>query len=222
MNRNIEQIMELFLHDPFWEIGKVKTPDKTQLQQFAASYHLPEDYVRLLSITDGFVLCGAGDYCIDDIACVLAWREPRKDAGLLEQALQIGYFMDYDLLINMKESQTDSYLYAGISCSLTDFVRIGTITDFFNGLIASKGDIPFWEEQGQELFDFLEDHLSANPGILEVPARGRTVISRCPYEPSEEEIRINGRNKAVIVMYSNGTEEKLFLLDEAENGVGRD
>lgn len=220
MDRNIQQIMELFLHDPFWAIGKVKTPDKARLQQFAASYRLPEDYIKLLSITDGFVLFGAGDYRIDDIGFVLEWHEPRTDAGFVEQVLEIGYFMDYALLINQNESQTSSYLYAGDACSLTEFIRIGTITDFFNGLIASKGEIPFWNTEGQELFDFSEDHLSVNPGILEVPARGRTVISRRPYYPTEEEIRVNGSTKAVIVTYSNGIEEKFFLRNE--DGFGAD
>ncbi len=222
MKRNIRQIMELFLHDPFWEIGKVRTPDKAQLQQFTEQYHLPEDYVELLSITDGFVLFHAGDYCINDIEYILEWREPMIDAGLLEQVLEIGYFMEYTLLINLNESQTSSYLYAGDHDSMKDFIRIGTITDFLNGLIESKGEIPFWEERGQELFDFSEENLAVNPGILEVPARGRTIVSRRPYQLTEEEIRVNGNRKAVIVTYSNGTEEKIVLWDEEKNGVGRD
>ena len=230
MNRNIEQIMELFRSDPFWELDELKTPDKAQLEKFTALYNLPEDYVKLLSITDGFVLFHAGDYAIHDMAFVSECRQLNIDTGLLEQVLEIGYFTDYTLLINRKESQTSTYLYAGNSCSMKEYVRIGTITDFLNGLIASKGEIPCWkdcETEGLqnwdgELFDFSQDNLYLNQGILEVPARGYTIVSRQPYEPTEEEIRVNGNGKAVLLTYSNGIQEKWFLRDEETSNVDMD
>lgn len=217
MARNIEEIMELFQSDPEWGLAKLAPPDKASLLELQKTYPLPEDYLKLQSITDGFVLFHAGDYRIDDLKFVL--QDYKKgdppNMGLIDSVLTVGYIMDYYLVINQRESHTDSYLYAGDCCSAEDYVRVGTITDFLNALIESKGEMPFWQIKGRELFDFSTDNLSLNPGVLEVPARGRTIVSTRPYDPSPEEIRVSGLNRAVTVTYSNGT-EKTFFLREGE------
>ena len=213
--RNIDEIMDLFLHDPFWEIGLVKTPDQAKLHHFAQSYCLPEDYLKLLSISDGFVLFHGGDFRINDIGWTLECKNnPEYQAGFVDDVLEVGCFLEQNLLLNQRESHTSSYLYAGDCCSFTDYVRIGTITDFLNGFIEAKGEVPFWETRDRELFDFSADNLHMNPGILEAPARGRTVVSIRPYYPSEEEIRVNGLKHAVIIEYSNGMKETIFLHED--------
>lgn len=214
MALNIEQILDLLLKDPFWEVPRLNPPEPAVLESFIHTYRLPEDYVRLLAATDGLTLFQAGDYRIDRMEEITQWKKnPWYSSDYLEDILVVGYFMDYYLVINQRESATSSYLYAGIACSLRDYVRVGTITDFLNGLIKSKGEIPFWETEDQELFDFSADSLPQNPGILDVPARGRTIVSKRPYIPSEEEVRVSESRNAVIVAYSNGTEETFFLPD---------
>ena len=65
---NIDEIMQLFQREPFWGLDKVKRPEPALLERFVSQYDLPEDYIRLLSISDGFVLFHAGDYRISDIS----------------------------------------------------------------------------------------------------------------------------------------------------------
>ena len=212
MARNIEQIMELFQSGPEWGMSKLSPPDKASLLELQKTYPLPEDYVKIQSVTDGFVLFQAGDYRMNDLKFILKTRSwVPYNLGLMDSVVTVGYFMGYDIVINQRESRTASYLYAGDSGS--DFIRIGTITDFFNGLIESKGELPFWESKGQELFDFSADNLPQNPGVLEVPARGRRIVSTRPYYPSPEEIHRNGLDRVVTVEYSNGTETIFFLRD---------
>lgn len=150
-------MIDELMHNSFWGIDKIKTPDPVLFNNFKTAYRLPEDYTQLLSVTDGFVLFQAGDYEIYDIDWVLQYKnEPKYSSGLQKDILCIGYFMEYELMINQKESHTGSYLYAGFASSPDDYVRIGTITDFLNGLIHSKGEIPFWEIEGQEKYRFFD------------------------------------------------------------------
>lgn len=160
MARTIKEIMELFLTDPQWGIGKVRKSEPRGYQDFLSRYTLPKDYQELLSITDGFVLYHAGDYHIYDMAWASAVKsnpayanEDQKD-----EVLEIGYFMDYYLYIDQKKSASSQYLYAGDSCS-TKTVCVGTITDFLNGLIegterygADFLPFPFWETEGKPIY----------------------------------------------------------------------
>lgn len=74
MARNIEQIMELFQSGPEWGMSKLSPPDKASLLELQKTYPLPEDYVKIQSVTDGFVLFQAGDYRMNDLKFILKTR----------------------------------------------------------------------------------------------------------------------------------------------------
>lgn len=163
-SKNIGEIVDTFLQDPAWGIDNVKQPEKKTLDSFKNTHDLPEDCIELLSKTDGFVLFHAGDYRMSDISWIMECRNDQTyGMRFQKEILEVGYFMEYNLVINLSQSHTQQYLYAGFACENDDFVCIGTITDFFNGFIAHAetdkyGDltvnIPFWETENREKFDF--------------------------------------------------------------------
>lgn len=163
MAKTIKEIMDLFLNDPQWEIGKVKKPDPREYADFISRYTLPEDYKELLSITDGFVLYHAGDYRVDEIAWILQVKNNPVYGGTdwKDEILLIAHFMDHYLYIDQSKSDSSRYLYAGDCCS-PETVCVGTITDFFNGLIdvtAQYGEnvsFPFWETEGKPIFNIMK------------------------------------------------------------------
>lgn len=152
---HINEIINEFLQNPFWNIGKVQAVDEKKYHQFITDFHLPADYMEMMSMTDGFVLFQAGDYRISDIHWVLECKYNKKyDCGFRDEILDIGYFLGYRLLLNQKESDS-SYLYAGDACLADEYVCVGTITDFFNGWIETKGEeLPFWPVEGQTKYNF--------------------------------------------------------------------
>lgn len=155
---NIKQIIDEFLENPFWEILNLKTPDQNLLNDFISNYKLPEDYIEFLSLTNGLIFFNAGDFAFNDIDWILEKKYNKKyNSGFKEEILIVGYFMGYELLIDQKESRTQNYLYAGDACTPDNYVKIGTITDFLNGFIQSKGEIPFWEINGKQKFNIMQD-----------------------------------------------------------------
>ncbi len=153
---NIDEIMQLFQREPFWGLDKVKRPEPALLERFVSQYDLPEDYIRLLSISDGFVLFHAGDYRISDISwTVECYTNPVYGGGtFVDSILEVGMFMENSLLLDQSRSHTANYLFIGDADSTDHYLCVGTITDFLNQLIEEKGEIPFWEAGQTELFSF--------------------------------------------------------------------
>lgn len=156
MNWTIEQIMHEFQHNPIWGMDNQKTPDSEKLEVFKHTYRLPPDYVKMLSFSDGFVLLHGGDYLISAIDWVLECKHNKQyNAGYRDEILRVGCFLESDLIINQKEAGTDSYLYAGYANGIGDYVRVGTMTDFLNGFLEAKGNVPFWEMKNAKKYNFL-------------------------------------------------------------------
>lgn len=153
--KNIHEIMSLLENDSFWELCNTHSADPELLRKFTDKYDLPEDYLDLLNITDGFKLFHAGDYTMNDMAWTLEVAEKYHD-GWCENVLEIGYFMDNVLLIDLNKTHTDQYLFVGPSCVTDGFVCVGTVTDFLNGLIENHGDVPHWMACGTGPYDFGE------------------------------------------------------------------
>ena len=75
--KNIHEIMSLLENDSFWELCNTHSADPELLRKFTDKYDLPEDYLDLLNITDGFKLFHAGDYTMRNIMTAGArtsWR----------------------------------------------------------------------------------------------------------------------------------------------------
>lgn len=154
MKKTIKEIMIEFKQNMFWGLDKVQVPDKSKVNDFISMYAIPDDIKNLLSITDGFVLFNAGDYMIYDIDRILDFRD-KYGTDYINEALDIGYFMGYELLINQNESHTQNYLYVGDACSLDQYVCVGSLTDFLNGFIDVRGEyFPFWEVDEKKYVSF--------------------------------------------------------------------
>ena len=146
---DIKQLLEFFTINPFWGIDSIKECNPNSYQDFTTIYHLPNDYIQLLTITDGFVLFHSGDFIIYDIAQVLKYNtDPLYSNNFKDSILHIGFFLERNIVIDQRKADTDYYLFAGDCCSTDEFVCLGTITDFLNGLARTLGKIPFWDEGG--------------------------------------------------------------------------
>lgn len=154
MNLSIEQIIGELSTNPFWQIRAVATPDKGKLTAFFQAHPFPKDFQTLLSYSDGFVLFQAGDYRISNLDWILSCKyDPKYKSNFRSMFWEIGYFMGYNLIIDETKSNTDQYLYVGDADVLDNYVKLGTITYFFNGFIKSKGEVPFWKTEGVEKYN---------------------------------------------------------------------
>lgn len=154
MNLTIEQIIKELSTNPFWEISSVTPPDERKLAAFFQAHPFSKDLQTLLSYSNGFVLFQAGDYQISSLEWILSCKyDPKYKSDLRDEFWKIGYFMGYNLVIDETKSNTNQYLYVGDAYVLDDYIKAGTVTDFFNGFIASKGEIPFWKTEGVKKYN---------------------------------------------------------------------
>lgn len=154
MNLTIEGIIKELFENPFWQVDLTKPPDTGKLSEFFQKHSFPNDFQTLLYHSDGFVLFQAGDYRISDLDWILTCKyNPKYKTDLRNEFWDIGYFMGYSLVIDETKSNTNRYLYVGDSCFLDEYILFGTITDFFNGLIESRGEIPFWKTEGVKKYN---------------------------------------------------------------------
>lgn len=156
---NIRELINLFRTDPFWQFSSHDIFDPSQVhrrQQYQAAYGpLPEDYLEIFSICDGFAL-RRGDHRIEEMDMV-AYMRNYPGNSLLPNMLEIGMSQDSVLMIDRDRSHTPSYLFIGPSCTLEGFDSIGTITDFFNAVVENHGNVPEWMATGMGPFSFRED-----------------------------------------------------------------
>lgn len=140
----------------FLGVQKTKTSDDDVVRAFADNFALPRDYKDLLKFTDGFVLFHAGDYAVYDISFVIELKKGGiYKPDFKDEMLTIGYFMGYNLLLNQSEIHTKNYLYAGDACSYNQYVSVGSLTDFLNGFIDTRGEyFPFWEVDDTKYISF--------------------------------------------------------------------
>lgn len=144
---DIKQVLELLIGNDFWGVDKLKPCNLDLYHKFTTAHHLPKDYKQLLSVTDGFVLFHAGDFIIYDMDWIFKCEKKTKYSNdYIKPILNIGYFMERNLVIDQRKANTKNYLFAGNCHSTDEFVCLGTITDFFNGFIQNKGEVPFWDE----------------------------------------------------------------------------
>lgn len=157
----IKEIIQTFSSDPFWEFKTVDPMEDGLYKQFQKKLSPPEDFMDMLSLTNGFILF-MGDYHFNSLSQILEYNAP--PSGFRPGIMYIGTFHDLALVIDLKKSRTQEYLYVGPTCSTWPFACTGTITDFLNDvLLARDGSIPRWctPWEGE---DFAEDWPPATPG----------------------------------------------------------
>ena len=159
MKRNMKEVMNEFIENPFWGLSSTITPDHDTVRAFTDNYVLPHDYKELLTITDGFVLFHAGDYSVYDICFIVELKKGGiGKPDFKDEMLTIGYFMGYYLLLNQNESHTENYLYAGDAYYYDQYVCVGSLTSFLNGFIDTKGEyFPFWEVDEKNYVSFSKE-----------------------------------------------------------------
>lgn len=137
----INEIIQTFSSDPFWEFKPVAPMDAELYEQFKSKVSPPEDLMAMLSLTNGFSLF-TGDYYFFGIPQLMEFNFPEN--GFRPGILYIGTFQDLALVIDLEKSRTQEYLYVGPTCSTWPFACTGTITDFLNDVVTYRGDIPRW------------------------------------------------------------------------------
>ena len=80
--------------------------------------HIPADYIEFLKRCNGLTLYHSGDYCLFDAQEILSFHFS-NDNLLCRSAWKIGYWMGYDIVINVDDIEKE-YLYAGDCCSTDD------------------------------------------------------------------------------------------------------
>ena len=72
--------------------------------------HIPADYIEFLKRCNGLTLYHSGDYCLFDAQEILSFHFS-NDNLLCRSAWKIGYWMGYDIVINVDDIEKE-YLYA--------------------------------------------------------------------------------------------------------------
>ena len=103
--------------------------------------HIPADYIEFLKRCNGLTLYHSGDYCLFDAQEILSFHFS-NDNLLCRSAWKIGYWMGYDIVINVDDIEKE-YLYAGDCCSTDEFVCVGNILNFIEEIVKNGGD-PYW------------------------------------------------------------------------------
>lgn len=75
-----------------------------------------------------------------------------NDNLLCRSAWKIGYWMGYDIVINVDDIEKE-YLYAGDCCSTDEFVCVGNILNFIEEIVKNGGD-PYWTINENQYRDF--------------------------------------------------------------------
>ena len=113
--------------------------------------HIPADYIEFLKRCNGLTLYHSGDYCLFDAQEILSFHFS-NDNLLCRSAWKIGYWMGYDIVINVDDIEKE-YLYAGDCCSTDEFVCVGNILNFIEEIVKNGGD-PYWTINENQYRDF--------------------------------------------------------------------
>lgn len=113
--------------------------------------HIPADYIEFLKQCNGLTLYHSGDYCLFDAQEILSFHFS-NDNLLCRSAWKIGYWMGYDIVINVDDIEKE-YLYAGDCCSTDEFVCVGNILNFIEEIVKNGGD-PYWTINENQYRDF--------------------------------------------------------------------
>lgn len=100
--------------------------------------HIPADYIEFLKRCNGLTLYHSGDYCLFDAQEILSFHFSNDDL-LCRSAWKIGYWMGYDIVINVDDIEKE-YLYAGDCCSTDEFICVGNILNFIEEIVKNGGD----------------------------------------------------------------------------------
>lgn len=113
--------------------------------------HIPVDYIEFLKRCNGLTLYHSGDYCLFDVQEILSFHFS-NDNLLCQSAWKIGYWMGYDIVINVDDIEKE-YLYAVDCCSTDEFVCVGNILNFIEEIVKNGGD-PYWTINENQYRDF--------------------------------------------------------------------
>ena len=117
--------------------------------------HIPADYIEFLKRCNGLTLYHSGDYCLFDAQEILSFHFSNDDL-LCRSAWKIGYWMGYDIVINVDDIEKE-YLYAGDCCSTDEFVCVGNILNFIEEIVKNGGD-PYWTIDENQYRDFSKNN----------------------------------------------------------------
>ena len=98
--------------------------------------HIPADYIEFLKQCNGLTLYHSGDYCLFDAQEILSFHFS-NDNLLCRSAWKIGYWMGYDIVINVDDIEKE-YLYAGDCCSTDEFICVGNILNFIEEIVKTS------------------------------------------------------------------------------------
>lgn len=114
--------------------------------------HLPQQYIQLLTYSNGIVFFDSGDYAIYSFEEAV---ENQKALEYPEDILPIGYFLGDTLVMNCKEFQNNNYLYAGSSILKDEFISLGMNMNQFIEKMLLCNCACFWQEiECDKYYDF--------------------------------------------------------------------
>ena len=113
--------------------------------------HIPADYIEFLKQCNGLTLYHSGDYCLFDAQEILSFHFS-NDNLLCRSAWKIGYWMGYDIVINVDDIEKE-YLYAGDRCTTDESIRVANILNFIDKIVKHGGD-PYWTINENQYRDF--------------------------------------------------------------------
>lgn len=125
--------------------------DYQKLQFNQEQIDIPADYIEFLKQCNGLTLYHSGDYCLFDAQEILSFHFS-NDNLLCRSAWKIGYWMGYDIVINVDDIEKE-YLYAGDCCSTDEFICVGNILNFIEEIVKNGGD-PYWTINENQYRDF--------------------------------------------------------------------
>lgn len=117
--------------------------------------HIPADYIEFLKRCNGLTLYHSGDYCLFDAQEILSFHFS-NDNLLCQSAWKIGYWMGYDIVINVDDIEKE-YLYVGDCCSTDEFICVGNILNFIEEIVKNGGD-PYWTINENQYRDFSKNN----------------------------------------------------------------
>lgn len=139
--------------------------------------HIPADYIEFLKRCNGLTLYHSGDYCLFDAQEILSFHFS-NDNLLCQSAWKIGYWMGYDIVINVDDIEKE-YLYAGDCCSTDEFVCVGNMLNFIEEIVKNGGD-PYWTINENQYRDFSKKKFqSQTPSPVDPLPDGRWYCPDC-------------------------------------------
>lgn len=83
--------------------------------------HIPADYIEFLKRCNGLTLYHSGDYCLFDAQEILSFHFS-NDNLLCRSAWKIGYWMGYDIVINVDDIEKSIFMRGTVAQQMNLYV----------------------------------------------------------------------------------------------------